>query len=708
MIAKGVARLTEEDRAIVTEEDQWLSRLLAAREAEVARRFAQRRRSADSLRDELRALRDDAMAASDDDLPDVLHELGLRQRLTEQPEQALPDSDVPHLAHLAVVEAGVRRDYLLGQANLVAKEHDVRLVDWRVAPIAQVYYGYREGDEYEVEFPGRTAEGFVAVRRAVVIRHGILCAILTENGTLRRTSQGDWSREERQATKLTRGGAGNAARAGLLGVGVGQANRADVSVTALLDAEQYDAVTAPEDQPILVLGSAGSGKTTVALHRLVRLATTQPDRLTFERALVIVPEEGLARLARRLLQPLGDKAADVLTLDTWAEGLCRKVFGKRLPRIYREAPGLVVNLKRHPALFEELRARFARLHPDHTTLRRLRRRLVEALSDRGFLERVVVRAGGSLPRAAVEQTVRHTMNQLSDTAKAELANITDPRLKVALDGARIDAGTPQEIAGTVDIEDLPIFLFLKAWRGQLDAPLVAQLVIDEAEDFSLFELFVLGRMLEPHPSVVLAGDEAQQTHSSFVSWVRSLEALGLRDPRVCRLSTSYRCPRPIANMAQSILGPLASAEPPRVARDGVPVGAFQFETQSQVDHFVVDAVMDLLHDEPEASIAVIFEDRARIAEFYALFRGDPEVRAVYDGEFGFEPGADITHVDAIKGLEFDYVIVPDASAGQYPVTEDSRRRLHVAVTRAIHQLWVLTAAVGTPLLDWNELMAQAS
>jgi DNA helicase IV len=51
-----------------------------------------------------------------------------------------------------------------------------------------------------------------------------------------------------------------------------------------------------------------------------------------------------------------------------------------------------------------------------------------------------------------------------------------------------------------------------------------------------------------------------------------------------------------------------------------------------------------------------------------------------------------------KGLEFDYVIVPDAGAAEYPDTPEARRALHVAVTRAIHQLWVAWSGARSPLL----------
>jgi len=44
------------------------------------------------------------------------------------------------------------------------------------------------------------------------------------------------------------------------------------------------------------------------------------------------------------------------------------------------------------------------------------------------------------------------------------------------------------------------------------------------------------------------------------------------------------------------------------------------------------------------------------------------------------------------------VVVPDASIRAYPDTEDARRRLHVAVTRAAHQLWIAVPGTPSPLV----------
>ncbi|HEY5960288.1 MAG TPA: DNA helicase, partial [Polyangiaceae bacterium] len=137
---------------------------------------------------ELRALRDAAIAAPEDDLPALMHELSVRQTLAARPPTALPDRDTPYLAHLVLLEGRQTRDYLLGHANFFDLERGVRIIDWRVAPVAKIYYNYAEGDEYEEELPGRTATGVVLARRIVVIEKARVKLILTREHVLRHTA----------------------------------------------------------------------------------------------------------------------------------------------------------------------------------------------------------------------------------------------------------------------------------------------------------------------------------------------------------------------------------------------------------------------------------------------------------------------------------------------------------------------------------------
>ena len=64
----------------------------------------------------------------------------------------------------------------------------------------------------------------------------------------------------------------------------------------------------------------------------------------------------------------------------------------------------------------------------------------------------------------------------------------------------------------------------------------------------------------------------------------------------------------------------------------------------------------------------------------------------------FKPGIDVTDVRQVKGLEFDYVILVDVTASQYPADDESRHLLHIGATRAAHQLWVVSTGTPSPLL----------
>ncbi len=682
--------LSAQDGAVVAEEADLLDRTRAALRAAAdrARRSLQSRGRAE---ESAAALREQAIDASEADLPALLQGLGAAQALARRAgAPPPPDPASPYFAHLRLRMQGEARDYLLGRGTFVDLQAGLRVVDWRISPVAQVFYRYQEGDDFEEPFPAGPATGLVEARRILVIEGGQLTRVLTGSRSLVRLPDGSWAAEEQAALA---GGAGTAAREGFLGVGAGApGRRGRPDVTAMLDAEQHAALSAPEGRPLLVLGSAGSGKTTVALHRLARIAVAHGGH---DAMAVVVPEEGLARLSRRLLAPLGLAEARVETLATWLARGAAAAFGARGLRLHADTPPLASALKRHPALREPLLRRVGDARG--LSFPALRARIADVLTDRGLLEEVVARAAGSLPRTAVEETVRHARLQLETPLARQLRGYDPERLQT-LDDRPIEEGTPDEIAGTLDVEDLALLLFLRARSGARLPERLTHLVLDEAEDFSVYELHALGRQLAPEAGATLAGDELQQTAASFPGWSGALEALGVRDPAVCRLEVSYRCPQPVTELARAVLGAGAAAGRSRAARAGAPVGLHHFPEAAQAHLFLAGALRDLVDREPGASVGVVAAGASAARAFHASLDAVPGARLVLDGAFTFEPGVDVTDVESAKGLEWDYVVVPDATAAAYPADDEARRRLHVAVTRASHQLWVLSWGRRTPLL----------
>jgi DNA helicase IV len=646
---------------------------------------------------ELKDLREQAATASESDLPRLFQAMNdVRALFERRASQSLPGLATPYFAHLRLKSTAGRRDYCLGRGTYADTAADIRIVDWRFAPIARIFYSYQEGDEYEESLPGGMAEGVVEARRVVVIERGVLTRIVAGSNILVRKPDGEWVQEH---VDLLAGGTGSAARAGALGVGAGAALRAErADITALLDAEQFQALSSDADRPLLVIGSAGSGKTTVALHRLAKLAFDDPNRFPANRMRVIVPEPGLARLSRRLLAPLGLGRVRVETLSDWVLATAKAAFGLQKIKLCEEPPPLVSRLKRHPALRGVLLEHASRQSDASTSFSRFRSRLSELFTDRPLLRQVVDAAQGELPTTCIEATVQHTMQQIRAPMAEELG-ISDPERLKSVDGLSLEEGTPEELSGTSDPEDLALALYLKARSGGFHGEQISHLVLDEAEDFSLFELFVLGHQVAARKkSCTLAGDEMQQTFAGFAGWPAMLDALGAKNAATCRLQVSYRCPEPVVELAQRVLGEQAPDTAARAGRPGAPVGMHRFPDAAQVQLFLAGALRDLSDREPNASVGVIANDPETARSLYRSLEALPRVRLVLDGSFTFEPGIDVTDVDSVKGLEFDYVVIPDATISAYPTTPESRRRLHVAVTRTSYQLWLLSSGTWTPLV----------
>ena len=94
-----------------------------------------------------------------------------------------------------------------------------------------------------------------------------------------------------------------------------------------------------------------------------------------------------------------------------------------------------------------------------------------------------------------------------------------------------------------------------------------------------------------------------------------------------------------------------------------------------------EALSDLMVEEPSASCAVICKTPEMAELIYQKLKDIPKTRLVLDGDFDFTPGIDITEVSQVKGLEFDYVVLPDVNFSNYSQSNEDRRTLHVAATR---------------------------
>lgn len=599
--------------------------------------------------------------------------------------------------HMVFETGGRRAEAMLGDATEVVA--GVAVLDWLRAPVAAAFFGCAEGDVLEVMAHGRTSSTRLVERSLLVLDDGgWLCALDTPLGGLV-LRDGEWRLVPNgRSLAPARTGDGSGRRV----------PRADE-----LDGLQRTAVKLPAGTPCLITGEAGSGKTTVALHRLAHL--TRAKSAAF-RSLVLLPSEPLRRLAESIVRTLCVRGCEVRSFDEWATEQARRAFPDLPERVSSDAPASVMGLKRHPALRHALSVLAASPpnQPDAEGAQRARRSNARAthadlehlFGDRVLMERTAAASGGAINARAVAEVIEHTHVQFSPTAEQELCFVDPDRLRT-LDGMSIDEGTPMEAADSIDAEDLPVLFELERLRAiaQGGPPVAVDrydcVVIDEAQELAPLELLLAGRAVAPGGTLVVAGDEAQQVDptAAFAGWADVMAALGASEPHRAVLDVGYRLAPALRRFTRAIVG-RCGGQPP-----GTDDGTITRVRQPSEAHLLAWLVDELRRREqvaPETSIAVIFRDGEHMARLGAALRRVVTVRAS-DGDTEVRSGACITSVPQVKGLELDVVIVVDASASRYPDTAEARRALYVAATRARFELVLTSVGPWTPIIAVDNL-----
>jgi DNA helicase IV len=585
----------------------------------------------------------------------------------------------PYFAHMRLRIGERNRDLLLGSQTRT--NQNVSILDWQSAPLAEVFFSCAPGDDYEVDTGERVLTGTLLQRSLVRFAEGELSAVEVDGHWWQHQPEG-WQLLEGQSPRVTL--RPEALRTRL-------SSPADV----VLDPAQQSLVDLPLGQPLLLLGEAGFGKTTVALHRLARLRALAGPEL---KAAVIVPTEGLRRLSAALLERMGVDGVEVRLYDRWAREQARRCFRKLPERESQDATAGVIRIKRDPAL-REILAELARRRPAKDRGTR-RRDLLVLFGDRLLMEKLAARSTQGIGQGMVAEILEHTHVQFSNTAEEEFAHVDADRLQT-LDGRTLDDGTPNEDAGTIDVEDYGVLFELDRIRAERAHHAPAQparydcLVLDEAQEFAPLELALMGRALAPGGSLIVAGDAGQQVDPTacFGGWDNSMRELGSTHHQTGVLEISYRCPPDVTELARRILDgqPLVAGPSPSIVWTDFAHACHQAD-------WLTRELRELQTNDPQASVALICRTPESARHLAQHLRRGVGLRLALDGDYQFVGGINVTCVQQAKGLEFDYVVVPDAAAAVYPDTAQARRALYVASTRASHQL-VLTS-VG----PWTEIL----
>ena len=221
---------------------------------------------------------------------DTLHQLGLAS----------------HQAYFARLDfiptGGTKETHYLGRWGVMTSSGlDTVVVDWR-SPVANLYYSGQIGP-MSYAAPDGTVEGEMTLKRMLTVRDRELKGLF-DSGVV--------SQDEYLQSVL------------------GQVSSDKLrEIVTTIQAEQNLVIRHPMQVPLIVQGVAGSGKTTIALHRIAWLLYAHRKTLRPEQLMILAPNPLFLDYISQVLPDLGVERV----MQTTFPGLCRTLLGKRLPKV---------------------------------------------------------------------------------------------------------------------------------------------------------------------------------------------------------------------------------------------------------------------------------------------------------------------------------------------------------------------------------------
>jgi DNA helicase-2/ATP-dependent DNA helicase PcrA len=257
--------------------------------------------------------------------------------------------------------------------------------------------------------------------------------------------------------------------------------------------------------------------------------------------------------------------------------------------------------------------------------------------------------------------------------------------------------------GIIPFEDsASICFFSLLYKDNSNYGHVKHVVIDEAQDYSLFQFDIL-RTLFSKSKFSIFGDLAQAiySHRSIKSWEEVNELIFTDDCKISYLQKSYRTTMEITNGANYILRNLnlATAEP--VIRSGSKIGFNECANDFERNQFYLQKINNFIESDYK-SIGIICKDESEMHRIRAiLIKLQIPYNYVTNSDISYNGGISLLTSPLAKGLEFDAVIINNASSTIYnPKSEIDMRLLYIAMTRPLHELEILyTGQLNTILQE---------
>ncbi|MCU4988259.1 UvrD-helicase domain-containing protein [Bacillus cereus] len=593
------------------------------------------------------------------------------------------------------------------------------IIDWR-APVASMFYSFTGGEELAFyQSPDGLVEGDVYLKRNISIRKREL---------------------ERVVDTYVKGNedVSHADDFLLYRLGENKDNKLK-DIVSTIQSEQNDIIRAERNLPLLIQGVAGSGKTTIALHRLAFLIYEYREQLEAERMIVFAPNSLFLDYISSVLPELGVGNISQTTFSNWAlrtldDSVKLKQTDEKLKEAFSinrdERKVMLGKLKgtlKFKSFIEERMVEFEKelvptsdfeawdkavipvedikkwmqVEYKHYPLKKRRERLLGRM--KRWIEIELKKYGETNEKKLLKKEATKRLNSyMKFWPKMSPLSIYSSILK----SKEILEVLPEELVRETEkncrkkevyVEDLPALIYI---HHRITGIEIGQkfhhVVIDEAQDFSPFQVYVLIEITLGNSFTIL-GDLSQAIYDyqGIEDWSAFKEVF--QETGYYELTRSYRSTKEIIEFANEIIKnaeiPVGLATP--VFRSGEEVKVIH--TEDQFTEIV--KTLKQLQNADVKTIAVIGRTDDECRDMYEKLTNEGlSVNVIEADQSKYKGGISVVPVYLAKGLEFDAVLLIDVDEEHYKNTKHDAKLLYVGCTRSLHDLWIFHSGEASPLI----------
>ncbi|MDU1903998.1 MAG: UvrD-helicase domain-containing protein [Dysgonomonas sp.] len=550
------------------------------------------------------------------------------------------------------------------------------IYDWR-APISSMFYDYELG-EASYQSPAGEVKGDITLKRQYRIRKGRMEYMIESSLTV----HDDILQKELSSN----------------------ADDKMKNIVATIQREQNRIIRNEDTQAIIIQGVAGSGKTSIALHRIAYLLYAFKGSISSKDILIISPNKVFADYISNVLPELGEETVPETSMEQILSNVLdnkykfQTFFEQVNELLTKPAPGFTDRIQ-YKASFDFISQldRFI-LHIENNYFKAVDVKLTKYVTiPAEFVEEQFRRFSRYPMRQRFETMTDYILEvaqiQYHITVTTAERNILKKEIKKMFAGNNdIQVykdffewiGKPEMFKmrknRTLEYADLaPLAYIHIALDGNSTKSSVKHLLIDEMQDYSPIQ-YKLIRKLYPCRKTVLG--DASQSVNPYGSSTADMIGKALITGEVMKLCKSYRSTYEITDFAQKIR---KNEELEPVARHGEKPQILKCKNEEEEISCIINLI-STFKESTYQSLGIVCKTELQAKDIADKLK--PYTDDVYflsSQSSAFVQGIIITSAHMAKGLEFDEVIIPQVTDKNYN-SEIDRSLLYVAVTRAMHRL----------------------